>query len=319
VRIALTCALALAAVVVAAGAVRAVRSAGTAPARPGLQRILDGLVTGRDRIAPGAAAYVAGPHGTWSGSTGVADARTGEAMPPDARVRLESVSKAWTAALILKLVEERRLRLGDTVERWLPGLLPYGSRITLRQLLDHTSGMVDTNDITHDPTYLGRVRDPVLRHRIAAVAARLAKDPAYAFSPRLWIAFAGALRLEHPPGTTFHYSNIGYMVAGLVAERAGGAGLASLFRSRINEPLGLRSAAYDPQPRISGDHARGERIGADGALRDTTTWTVGLGANGGIVSGDGRRVAVLLLNGRTADDHGDAIAFEAMRELYCSA
>ena len=367
---------------------RVLVSDGTQTARPELQRILDGLVTGRDRIAPGVTAYVRGPHGTWTSSSGLADVHIGEPMRPDGRMRLESVSKTWVATLILQLVGEGRVRLDDTVERWLPGLLPYGRRITLRQLLEHTSGMVDTSDIFRDSSlYLGEVEDPVLRARMVKISRRVQQDPGYEFSPRLWVEVAAALPLQHRPGTTYHYSNIGYTVAGLVAERAGGADLATLLRRRIIEPLGLTSVAYDPHSRISGRHVRGYRVAADGRLTDATSWTLGLGPGGGMVSdaadearfltalmrgriiaralltelttpsgaygnyglgtginpsgcagmayghngggdgfetnvyvsGDGSRVAVLLLNGRTADGSGDDTAFRAMNRLYCAA
>ena len=63
-----------------------------------------------------------------------------------------------TATLILQPVGEGRMRLDDTVERWLPGLLPYGSRISVRQLLGHTSGLIDDNDIGRAPAaYLALV------------------------------------------------------------------------------------------------------------------------------------------------------------------
>jgi D-alanyl-D-alanine carboxypeptidase len=314
-------------------------------------------------------------------------------MRPDARVRLGSLSKTWLATLILKLVGQGRMRLDDTVARWLPGLLPYGNQITIRELLEHTSGMVDSNDISHDPNrYLGEVKDPTLRARFLAVASRLAKDPGYEFSPRLWVEFAAALPLRYPPGTTFHYSNIGYDVAGLVAEHVGGADLATLFRRLIIDPLHLASAAYDPHSQITGTYAHGYHISADGKLTDATSWTQGVGAGGGMisdaadearflqalmrgeiidtaqldemktppafgnyglgisidrlgsggstgcpaigyghnggmegfetnvyVSGDGTRVAVLLLNGRTWDDHGDTAAYTAMEFLFCAA
>ena len=129
------------------------RRADQAPfaARPELQRVLVELTSGSARIAPGATAYVAGPHGTWSGAAGVADVATAQPMPVDARMRLESVSKIWTAVLVLQLAEHGRLDLDDTVERWLPGVLPFGNRITLRQLLTHTSGIFDNNDAVNHP------------------------------------------------------------------------------------------------------------------------------------------------------------------------
>ncbi|MGZ6709702.1 MAG: serine hydrolase domain-containing protein [Solirubrobacteraceae bacterium] len=376
-------AAAAAALAVGLGAV----TPGNRAARPDLQRVLDGLVEGPHRIAPGATAYVSGPHGTWAGSAGVADLATRAPMRADARMRLESVSKLWTATVILRLVGEGRMGLDDTVARWLPDLLPYGNRITVRRLLDHTSGMVDSNDIVQVPAlYLRRLHDPALRARIASVARRVQRDPGFAFPARLWVDFAAALPLEFAPGATFHYSNIGYDVAGLIAERVGGADLATLVRRRIAGPLGLATAAYDPRPRIAGPHAHGYRVAAGRRLTDATSWTLGLGAGGGMVadaadearflralmggqilapaqlaelkrpssvtryglgtaiedsgcagtvyghngggdgfesnvyvSGDGRRVAVLLLNGRTVGGRGDAAAVAAMQRLYCAA
>src|SRR5450759_1025630 len=83
---------------------RAVLSKSAQSARPDLQRILDGLVTGRDRVAPGVTAYVSGPHGTWVGSAGLANVKTGEPMRPDAPMQLDGNPKAWTATVILQLV-----------------------------------------------------------------------------------------------------------------------------------------------------------------------------------------------------------------------
>jgi len=110
---------------------RTVRSPPTPAAHAEQQRILERLVTGPERIAPGVTAYVAGPHGTWLGSAGVANPQTREPMRPDARMRLDSVSKWWATAVVLQLAQEGKLGLGDTVQRWLPGLLPYGDRITI--------------------------------------------------------------------------------------------------------------------------------------------------------------------------------------------
>ncbi len=356
-------------------------------ARPDLQRVLDGLVRGPHRVAPGATAYVVGPHGTWSGAAGVAVAATGVRMRPGARMRLESVSKLWTATLILQLVARHRLTLDDSVEHWLPGLLPAGRRITVRELLDHTSGLVNDSDIARNPArYLRRVTDPALRAELLSVSRRQAADPSTVIPAGLMIRFAAAEPLRSRPGTRYHYSNIGYMIAGRIAERAGRQPLAEQYRERIIEPLGLASAAYDPKPNIRGPHPHGYRVRADGSLLDTTTWVSDLDAQGGIVadaadearflialmqgrlvgahelremktpfpytdyglgttvepsgcagiayghngagaafttsvyvSGDGRRVAVLLLNGHTTDAGSDIAAKAAMRRLFCAA
>ena len=279
--------LVLAVVLLAGGvAVLADRHAFTSRAqvqRPDLQRILDGLVGGWDRVTPGATAYVAGPRGVWSGSAGVAT--LGVAMRPDARLRLESVGKLWTATLVLKLVGERKMGLDDTVARWLPGLLPYGDRITVRQLLRMSSGMIDTNDFYARPLYyIGKIRDPAVRAQWLQLARRAAKTHGYPIPMQAWIQAAASLPLLYQPDTKWHYSNIGYMIVGLIAERAGGGDLATLFRSQIMDPLHLRSARYDPARNITGPHAHSYVIFPNGKLIDASTWTDGLGANGGIVS-----------------------------------
>jgi D-alanyl-D-alanine carboxypeptidase len=248
------------------------------------QRLLDSLVSGRGWIAPGATAYVAGPKGVWVGSAGLANVQIGAPMQPDARLRLNSVGKTWTATLILKLVGEGRLKLDDTVSHWLPGLLPYGNQITVAQLLSMTSGMIDTNDFYANPAYyVSKINDPALRARVSAAFRRARTDPTYP-GTQAWIEAAAGEPLLYQPGTTWHYSNIGYMVLGLIAARAGGADLPTLFRTQIIDPLHLHSARYDPAPNISGPHAHGYSLSTDGKLVDGTGWTGDLAANGGIVS-----------------------------------
>ena len=100
-------------------------------------------------VAPGATAYVSGPHGTWAGAAGVADTGACTRMQADARMRLESVTKIYTATLILQLAQAGELRVGDTVARWLPGLLPYGKQVTIRELLTMSSGLIDNNDFNN--------------------------------------------------------------------------------------------------------------------------------------------------------------------------
>jgi D-alanyl-D-alanine carboxypeptidase len=348
--------------------------------RPDLQRVLVELTSGPGRIGPGATAFVAGPGGMWFGAAGTADA-TGQPMPPDARMRLESVSKIWTGVLVIGLAEQGRLGLDDTVARWLPGLLPFGDRITLRQLLTHTSGIFDNNDaVNHPAQVLGRIKDPAVRAEFLRWAERIQANPAIRFPPTVWIRLAATQPLYFTPGSGYHYSNIGFEVLGLVIERAAGRPLATVYRDRIFEPLGLRQTAYDPQGGITGAHARGYTLDADGNLVDQTAVHLGVGAEGGIVStaaetaqflsalmqgrllgpvalarmktsdfwsggrlvgsgfayghsgggggyktdvlvsGDGSRVAVLLLNGRGADPaRSDARSDQAVEELYRSS
>jgi len=349
-------------------------------ARPELQAILDSLVGGPTPIAPGATAYVADARGTWLGASGLADVQTGEPMPTDARMRLESVSKIWTGVLVHQLAEEGRLRLSDSVERWLPGLLPYGDRVTIAQLLTHTSGLIDNNDVAKNPdAYIASVTDPAVKDQLLRVKRRLEQTPTLEFSPLLWIRLASFQPLLAEPGTLYHYSNIGFEILGRIAARAGGRSIESLYRERLFEPLGLRNTAYDPQGPITGEHARGYAVASGGPLEDMTAAHAGIGAEGAVVSdaeetgrflaalmegrlvgpeqlelmktsgfwsggdptgcggvayghsgggaafktnvwasGDGRRVAVLLLNGR-GDAAADARAGAAMMQLYCAA
>jgi len=108
----------------------------------GLQTVLDSAVS--DEGVPGAVMAVETPEGTWVRAAGKADLDTGRAMIVDTQVRIASITKPFTAALIMQLAEEAKLNLDDTVEFWLPGALPrYGDQITVLMLLNHTSGIPD--------------------------------------------------------------------------------------------------------------------------------------------------------------------------------
>ena len=357
-------------------------------ARPDLQRVLDSLVTGPFRAAPGATAYVSGPRGTWQGAAGWANVTKQIRMTPDTRGRLGSVSKLWTATAVLKLADEGKLNLDDTVEHWLPHLFPYGERITVRELLNHTSGMIDDNDLQARPRYwLPKIHDPQLRAELAKVSAEAQRNPRVSIPAMLEMRTAAALPLLFAPGTGFHYSNIGYKTAAAIAEKAGGATLSQLYDRIIVKPLGLTSAGYDPYAAIAGPHAVGYIVERGGKATPATGFASGnLAASGGVVadaqdearflvalvegkilskrdlaqlespsgeggyglgtgvetpcggvmaithggathsfmaeagvSTDGKRVAVLLINGRTWNSWGDDKPVEAFRKLFCAA
>ena len=106
------------------------------------------------------------------------------------------------------------------------GLLPYGDRITIGQLLTHTSGLIDNNDMVgRVAPFIARVKDPVAKAELTRVAIRARTDRAIEYSPRLWIELARWQPLRSTPGTTYHYSNIGFEVLGLIAVRASGRDL----------------------------------------------------------------------------------------------
>jgi D-alanyl-D-alanine carboxypeptidase len=275
---------------------------GASAPRPDLQRIIDRLVIGGSRVAPGVTAFVSGPHGAWSGAAGVANVNTSEAMWPNAPMHLDSQTKSWVATVILQLVAGGRMRLGDTVERWLPGVLPFGKRITVRELLDHTSGMVDqTTFDTKAPLFIQRVHDPVFRSELLGFWRRLAIDPTTKVPANVALRFTTTLPLLWKPGTEFHYSNLGYEIAGLIATRAGGAPLGTLLKQRISGPLGLTSAGYVPGGEVGLRHPVDYAVGPDGTARAATDWyRAGEGASGAMIASarDDARFLTSLMRGR---------------------
>ncbi len=252
----------------------------------GFQPILDSLVSGPQRVAPGASAYVVGPKGSWVGAAGIANVKTGQPMQPDTRLRIQSNSKTWLLAVALQLAQENKLSMEDSVSRWLPGLLPYGGQITLRELMTDSSGLIDDNfqSAPAVATALARVKDPKLLAQLSTAVARLAANQATPISPMLFIRLAAWQPLLFLPGTRFHHSNIGWNIAGLIVARATGQSLPALYRERIFRPLGLAHTTYTPQGPIPGPHAEGYLIARNGSLTDATDWTYGKGTDGAIVT-----------------------------------
>lgn len=166
---------------------------------------------------PGASVLVLeGGDAVFQRSYGLADLEAGVTSSPTTNYRLASVSKQFTAASVLLLVEDGVLTLDDRVRRWLPTLPVAAEGITLRHLLSHTSGLVDYEDLL--PADLTTpLRDIDVLHLLE-------------HEPRLYFA----------PGTAYRYSNGGYALLALVVERASGLGFQNFLRARIFEPLGMR-------------------------------------------------------------------------------
>jgi CubicO group peptidase (beta-lactamase class C family) len=125
--------------------------AAAAPAAGGLphghlQAILGDLV--RDTGVPGAIGLARDDSRVWRGATGLAILNPAKPMRARDRFKVGSVTKTFIATVVLQLVGEGRLRLSDSVERWLPGLIPGGENVTIRHLLSHTSGLYN---YTEDP------------------------------------------------------------------------------------------------------------------------------------------------------------------------
>ncbi|MEU4216005.1 serine hydrolase domain-containing protein [Actinoplanes sp. NPDC026623] len=191
---------------------------------------------------------------------GVGDLERGTPVPLDGHFRMGSNTKTFVSVVVLQLVGEGRLSLDDTVERWLPGVVAGngndGRRITVRQLLQHTSGIYN---YTRDIAALG-TPEGYLAHRFDHYDARDIVALAMKHEP----GFA--------PGTQWDYSNTNYILAGMIIERVTGRTWATEVRARILRPLGLRgTSAPGDRPSVPRPYAKGyQQWEPGGALIDTT-------------------------------------------------
>ncbi|MFG3258580.1 serine hydrolase domain-containing protein [Streptomyces sp. NPDC048172] len=198
----------------------------------------------RDTGAVGVQARVTGPFSRSTAVTsGTADLRTGAPVPANGYFRTASNTKTYVATVVLQLAAEHRLTLDDSVERWLPGVVRGhgndGRKITLRQLLQHTSGIHDDYPGFDDAEeYEERRFRP--------------------YSPEQLVARAMRHRPDFAPGKGWAYSNVGYMLLGMVVEKATGKPWHDEVRTRLIEPLKLRHTYYPgSSPTLRSPHARG--------------------------------------------------------------
>jgi D-alanyl-D-alanine carboxypeptidase len=244
-----------------------------APRHRVIQKALDRLV--EEDGFPGVVASVRERDGrTRTYTAGVGDLRTGEPVPAHGRVRIASNTKMFTAVVILQLVSEGRITLDETVERYLPGVVRGhgndGRRITVRMLLQQTSGLPDYDTLVID------------------AGGSLADVAHTYFDPRQLVDAALSQRRVFRPGTGWGYSNTNYVLLGLVAERVVGRPIGEQITQRIIKPLRLRDTYWPRQgeQRIRGTHARGYLAAGPGApWHDLTTIDPSLGwAAGQLVS-----------------------------------
>jgi D-alanyl-D-alanine carboxypeptidase len=193
---------------------------------------------------PGALALVRDGDRTQTAAAGLADVGTRRKLRPEDRFRVGSVTKTFVATIVLELAAEKHLRLDEPVARRLPGLLPDGGRITIRDLLAHRSGLADVAD---DPAVLNGARADWSPRRLVALVAR---------QPRI-----------AAPGGAFHYSSTNYLVLGLLVERVTRRSLAAELRQRIIEPLRLADTAYQPGP-LGGRHVHGYQLASHQGVVD---------------------------------------------------
>ncbi|TDV52056.1 serine hydrolase domain-containing protein [Actinophytocola oryzae] len=217
-----------------------------------VQRSLDALV-GEDDF-PGALAAVRSANGrTRDYVAGVGDLRTGAPVPPNGYVRIASNTKMFTATVVLQLVGEGKVGLDEPIETYLPGVVRGdgidGHDISVRQLLQHTSGLPDYDEIMLTD-YLA------VRHTY--------------FEPRQMVDAALTRPALSAPGTGWSYSNTNYVLAGLMVQQVTGRPLGEEITRRVIEPLGLRETYWPEAQTIRGRHPHGYWPGADGRPVDVT-------------------------------------------------
>ncbi|MFG3255809.1 serine hydrolase domain-containing protein [Streptomyces sp. NPDC048172] len=205
---------------------------------------------------------VSGAAGRWYGASGVSDTATGRPVGPNDKVRAGSVTKPFVAVVVLQLAREGRVALDAPVRRYLPELLPGTGafrRITVAQLLDHTSGMPDHIGLAPDGT-----PEDVLRHRFDS------------WTPPQVVATATKRPPKFEPGTKQEYRGVNYILAALVAERVTRRPYGAEVRDRVLRPLGL---GHTDLPSLSGHdtgihgpHLHGYLDMTDGRREDITAY-----------------------------------------------
>jgi D-alanyl-D-alanine carboxypeptidase len=219
---------------------------GTAPSGPDrkaeLQRALDRVVASG---VPGALVLSRDGNNRIRLTSGYGNLAKKTPIGASDRFRVGSLTKTFVSTVALQLVGEGKLSLDDSVERWLPGLVPNGRNISVRQLLNMRGGLYD---------YLNE--DQTIVHRFEA------GNLTYRYTPRELVRIATAHKPNFAPGTSWSYCNTCYVLIGLIIEKATGHSIGAELSQRIFVRLHLRGTTFDTEPQIAGRHSHGYvRIG----------------------------------------------------------
>lgn len=210
--------------------------------------------------------------GQWAASAGKGNIETGAEFPADARVRIGSNTKTFVATVVMQLVAEGKVELDAPIERYLPGVVQGegvdGNRITVRNILQHTSGLPEYLEL---PELNSGDESLVYKHFDAADMVRSALT---------------TMSAHFPPGAKAEYSNTNYLLVGMLIEKVTGNPYADEVTRRITEPLGLQ-ATYVPawdDLGIRTPHPQGYEV-VDGQRIDMTQFPTSVaGAAGAMVS-----------------------------------
>jgi D-alanyl-D-alanine carboxypeptidase len=247
-------------------AVTAPSALASGPLEARLQRQLNALVTAKDG-PPGAIVTLRRGARTEVLTAGVADIRTRRAPRLRDHMRIASVAKAFSGAVALRLVARGDQRLDDSIGGLLPVLPAAWSAVTIRQLLNHTSGLPDYT-------------------KSAGFGTQFTEDPGGFVSPRKILGWVENDPLAFTPGTEYAYSNTDNIVIGLIAEQVSGRSYASLLRSFVFGPLGLSQTTFPTTTALPRPFIHGYVVGAMARPADvsTTLSASGAWASGAIVS-----------------------------------
>jgi len=245
----------------------------------GIQTKMNDLTAGE--LPPGMVVWVDTPAYRFEGASGFADLKDSTPMAPDGAFRIGSITKMFTATVIIQLAEDDVLNLDDPLARWLPTVtdqLLYGDQITLRHLLTHTSGLFN---IVENEAYYADLFTAVTMNEDtgAAELACVQRDPHDTLTR--YVYGKDAL---FAPGTQWSYSNTNYTLLGMVIETATGKPLAEVYRTFIYEPLGMTSTFLDCYEETKVDVVHGY-MGFGDTKTDVTDLHESIGwSAGGLVS-----------------------------------
>jgi|JI7StandDraft_1071085.scaffolds.fasta_scaffold05789_4 CubicO group peptidase (beta-lactamase class C family) len=176
-----------------------------------------------------ASVYVPG-QGIWKGTAGVS--YTGQPITSDMRFGIASNTKLFVSTMMLKLAENGIISLDDSVKKWLPTYQNVNPNIKIRQLLNHTSGV-------SDPIFTSPWMDTIMA------------NPTRVFPPTEVLTWLGAPLFS--VGTSYGYSNVNYILAGMIAKNATGFHISRLIRDSILTPLNMDSTFYDVEETAVGN------------------------------------------------------------------
>ncbi|MFF0184395.1 serine hydrolase domain-containing protein [Streptomyces sp. NPDC005244] len=231
-----------------------------------LREQLDGLVRSPGG-PPGVIAVLRRNGDTRVVRAGVADLESGRPISPDDHMRIASTAKAFSGAVALRLVDKGALRLDDTIGRRLPSLPKKWHAVTLRQLLNHTSGLPD---YTRSPEFI----------------KILTADPHHRFDSRRLLDYVAGEPLLFRPGSRYAYSNSDNIAVALMAEAVTGKRYEDLLRGLVYRPLGLRDTSLPQGYRLPEPYMHGYDVEPPNPPEDVSEVlsASGVWASGGIVS-----------------------------------